>query len=57
VCGAHLFVLSIDAQAGLELAVMVVVMAAAVAAFKSASKFSQCNVVWENYPQVKGSGF
>jgi hypothetical protein len=38
VCGAHLFILSIDAQAGLEL----VAMAAAVG--RIGTKFSQCNL-------------
>jgi hypothetical protein len=34
VCGAHLFVLSIDTQAGLEL----------VAVVRNGAKFSQCDV-------------
>jgi hypothetical protein len=47
---AHLFVLSIDAQAGLEL---VAVVAAAV---RNGSQFSQCNVAWGGFPQARGSG-
>jgi hypothetical protein len=46
-CGAHLFVLSNDAQVGLELAV--------VAAVRNGSKFSQCNVLWGSFPQARGS--
>jgi hypothetical protein len=42
VCGAHLFVLSIDAQAGLE----PVVVAVATAVARNGIKFSQCNMVW-----------
>jgi hypothetical protein len=50
VCSAHLSVLSSDAQAGLELAVVVV------AAVRNGSKFSQCNVVWRSFPRARSSG-
>jgi hypothetical protein len=39
VCDVHLFVLSIDVQAGLEPAAVVVVA-------RNGIKFSQCNVTW-----------
>jgi hypothetical protein len=42
VCGAHLFVLSNDTQAGLKPEVAVVVAAAAA---RNDYKFSQCNVM------------
>jgi hypothetical protein len=37
--GAHLFVLSVDMQAGLEQA-----------AARNGAKFSQCNVAWGGFP-------
>jgi hypothetical protein len=52
VCGAHLFVLSIDEQASLELAVPAV-MAAVVS---NGTKFSQYNVAWGGFPWARGSG-
>jgi hypothetical protein len=51
--GAHLFGLSIDNQAGLELEAVVVVVAAA--AVRNGSKFSQCNVVWRGFPWARRS--
>jgi hypothetical protein len=50
VCGAYLFVLSNDAQAGLWPA------AVAVAAVRNRSKLSWCNVVWGSFPQAVGTG-
>jgi hypothetical protein len=47
--GAQLFVLSIGAQAGLEL-----VMVSAVV--RNGAKFSQCNVAWGGFPGAGGSG-
>jgi hypothetical protein len=47
--GAHLFVLSIDMQAGLE-----PVMVAAVV--RNGAKFSQCNMAWGYFSWVRGSG-
>jgi hypothetical protein len=44
--GAHLFVLSVDAQSGLE-PVAAAVVAAVV---KNGTKFSQCNMAWEGFP-------
>jgi hypothetical protein len=38
--GAHLFVLSIDGQAGLELEVVV----------RNSAKFSQCSMAWGGFP-------
>jgi hypothetical protein len=46
-CGAHLFVLSVDAQAGLE---PEAVMA------RNGIKFSQCNVAWGGFPWARCSG-
>jgi hypothetical protein len=43
VCGAHLFVLSIDVQAGLELAEVA----------KNGAKFSQCNIVWGGFLRAR----
>jgi hypothetical protein len=42
--GSHLFVLSIDMQKGLEMAV------AAATAIRNGSKFSQCDVAWGGFP-------
>jgi hypothetical protein len=50
VCGAHLFVLSVDVQAGLEL------VAVAAAAARNGAKFSQCNVAWGGFPWARDSG-
>jgi hypothetical protein len=47
--GAHLFLLSIDAQAGLMLQV--------VAVARNGAKFSQCSVTWGGFPRAKGSGY
>jgi hypothetical protein len=44
--GAHMFVLSIDVQAGLE----------PVAAVRNGAKFSQCSVAWGCFPQARDSG-
>jgi hypothetical protein len=44
VCGAHLFVLPIDAQAGLELAV----------AWKNGANSSQCSAMWGGVTQTRG---
>jgi hypothetical protein len=49
--GTHLFVLSIDAQAGLEPEGV-----AAVVAVGNGTKFSQCNMAWGGFPWVRGSG-
>jgi hypothetical protein len=49
VCGANLFVLSIDMQAGLEAAEGVA------AAVRNGTKFSQCKVAWGGVPGVRGS--
>jgi hypothetical protein len=48
-CGAHLFSLLNVSQTGLELVV-------AAAASGAALKISQCNVLWESFPQFRGSG-
>jgi hypothetical protein len=56
VCGTYLFVLSSDAQAGLEPEVVAVLVMAVVAAVRNGSKFSQCNVAWRGFPWAKGSG-
>jgi hypothetical protein len=45
--GAHLFVLSIDTQAGLEPAVVVE---------RNGTKFFQCNLLWGGFPRSRGSG-
>jgi hypothetical protein len=50
VCGTHLFVLSIDAQAGLESVVVVAVSA------RNGTKFSQCSMACRGFPWAKGSG-
>jgi hypothetical protein len=55
VCGAHLFVLSTDAQAGLEQAALVAV-AMVVAAAINGTKFSQCSALWEGFPWARVSG-
>jgi hypothetical protein len=58
-CDAHLFVLSNNEQADLELAavvVAVVVMAAAAAAVRNGYKFSQCNLAWGGFLWARGSG-
>jgi hypothetical protein len=47
VCGAHLFVLPIDAQAGLE---------QKEAAGRNGTNFSQCRTEWGGFPQAMGSG-
>jgi hypothetical protein len=44
--GVHLFVMSIDMQADLELAVVE----------RNGSKFSQYSVVWGGFPWARGSG-
>jgi hypothetical protein len=44
VCGAPLFILPTDAQAGLE-PLMVV--------RRNGANFSQCSVVWEGFPQAR----
>jgi hypothetical protein len=44
--GTHLFVLSNDMQASLELAVV-----------RNGTKFSQCNVVWEGFPWARSSRY
>jgi hypothetical protein len=43
--GAHLFVLSIDAQTDFELVVVV----------RNGTKFSQCKVAWGGFPQARSS--
>jgi hypothetical protein len=45
VCGAHLFILPIDMQAGLE----------PVAAGRNSTNFSQCSALWGSYPWARGS--
>jgi hypothetical protein len=45
--GAYLFILSIDAQAGLEPVAM---------AKRNGANFSQCNVAWGDFPWARGSG-
>jgi hypothetical protein len=50
VCGAHLFVLSIDMQAGLEPAAMSLVAA------RNGTKFSQCSMMWGGFPWARVSG-
>jgi hypothetical protein len=50
VCGTHLFVLSIDVQAGL------VPVVAVVAAARNYTKFSQRSMVWGGFPWARGSG-
>jgi hypothetical protein len=47
---AHLFTLSIDAQAGLEPAAAVIAAVAVI----NGTKFSQCNVAWEGFPWARG---
>jgi hypothetical protein len=49
--GAHLFVLPIDVQAGLEPAAV-----AGAVAVRNGIKFSECNVVWGGFPWDRGSG-
>jgi hypothetical protein len=51
VLGAHLFVLLIDMQAGLE-----PVAVAVEAAVRNDTKFSQYNVAWGGFPWAMGSG-
>jgi hypothetical protein len=46
---SHLFVLSVDVQAGLELAAVVAVAAVAALA-SSGTRFSQCSMVWGGCP-------
>jgi hypothetical protein len=46
VCGAHLSVLPIDMQAGLE-----------GAAGRNGANFSQYSVAWGGFPQARGSGY
>jgi hypothetical protein len=48
VCGSLLFVLSVDAQAGLE-------PAAVVATVRNGAKFDQCSLVGGGFPQARGS--
>jgi hypothetical protein len=45
-CGAHPFILSIDAQASLEQVAV---------AGRSGTNFSQCSMVWGGFPQARGS--
>jgi hypothetical protein len=55
----HLFVLSNDEQAGLELAVAEaskVVMAVVATAVRNGSKFSQCIVVWGGFHRLGAQG-
>jgi hypothetical protein len=47
--GAHLFFLSIDAQADLE-------PAAEVVTARNGTKFSQCSVAWGGFPWARVSG-
>jgi hypothetical protein len=53
--GAHLFVLSNDEQADLELVVAMVAVAEA-GAMRNGPKFSQCNMVWGGFQLARGSG-
>jgi hypothetical protein len=46
VCGAHLFALSNHVQAGLELPGVA----------RNGTKFSQCNMAWGGFLQVRDSG-
>jgi hypothetical protein len=52
VCGAHLFVLSIDAQVCLKL----VATAAVAVVERKDTKFAQRNVVWGGFPWDRSSG-
>jgi hypothetical protein len=47
VYGAHLFILSVDTKAGLELVAAV---------GKNCANFSECSVVWGGFPWARGSG-
>jgi hypothetical protein len=46
-CGSHLFILSVDVQAGLELVVV---------AGRNGTNFSQFSVLWGGFPWARGSG-
>jgi hypothetical protein len=57
-CVAHLFVLSNDSQACLELvAAAVVVVVVVVAAVRNGSRFLQSNVLGGSFPWARNSGY
>jgi hypothetical protein len=57
VCGAHLFILSVDMQAGLEVVAAAAAALAVVAAVgRNGANFSQCSVAWGGFLQASSSG-
>jgi hypothetical protein len=54
--GAHLFVLSIDVQAGLEPVVVALAVVALVVVARNGAKFSQCSMAWGGFPPAWSSG-